>query len=87
MSEPTFDPLLAELADVIEHADPVPASVLVAAKAAFTWRTIDADLAELVADSLAEAAGVRGREAARLLTFRASAIDGEVDAVAVEVEV
>ena len=44
-------------------SEPVPADVVAAAKATFTWRTIDAELAALTFDSVADAdalAGVRG---------------------------
>ena|SRR5215211_7038859 len=63
----------------------VPPEVVSAAKAAYTWRTIDAELAELTFDSVADAdalAGVRGGGAGgpRALTF-------EYDEVVVEVEV
>jgi hypothetical protein len=52
--------------------DPPPAHLLLQAVAAFAWRTIDAELAELVFDSLAEpVAGMRGADQPRLLTFRA----------------
>jgi len=51
MPEPETDPTFATLRSVIERADPVPPPVVAAAKASFTWRTIDSELAELVADS------------------------------------
>ena len=41
------------------------------ARAAWTWRTIDEELAELVFDSAAELTGVRSEDTARQLTFRA----------------
>jgi hypothetical protein len=51
--------------------EPVPASVLQAARDAFAWRLIDAELAELVADSAFEMAdaGIRGGWDPRLVTF------------------
>ena len=45
------DPMFATLRSVIDRADPVPQAVVAAARAAYTWRTIDAELAELTADS------------------------------------
>ncbi len=57
MSEPTADPMFATLRNVIDHADPVPQAVVDAARAAYTWRTIDAELAELTADSAMASAG------------------------------
>lgn len=80
----------SELLGLLRQAvarDEVPADVVAAAKAAFTWRTIDAELAELAYDSfeeLAPLAGVRGSSGGaggpRALTFEAG------DAV-IEVEV
>lgn len=64
--------LLAVLRDVLEEVDPVPAGLADAARAALSWRTVDAELAELVADSALEQAGVRSTRAPRLLTFTAA---------------
>lgn len=76
------DTLLAALGDVL-RADP-PAEVIEAAKDLFTWRTVDAELAELTYDSLLDAApaAVRAIDQPRILTFEADglAIDVEVDA-------
>jgi hypothetical protein len=76
----------AELEDELRQAaarfDPVPREVLERAVAAFTWRTIDDDLAELVFDSLIDrdgAALVRGRHEPRLLTFQGGAMSIEVE--------
>ncbi len=84
MAEPAFDLLLEELRSVVDRVDPTPEPVLAAAKEAFAWRTIDAELAELTADSLATAGGVRATDGARLLTFHATGVDVDVE---VEVEV
>jgi hypothetical protein len=43
--------LLAEVARAAELADPVPAELLEAARASPTWLRVDAELAELLADS------------------------------------
>lgn len=62
---------------VAERVDPVPPWLLQAAVDCFTWRTVDADLAELVFDSLVdqgEEALVRGPEQGRLLTFEATGL-------------
>lgn len=74
----TDDELVEAIKAGLELTDPVPESALEAAKAAFTWRTIDAELAELVYDS-AEAGlvGVRG-ESARQVTFRSPGVEIEV---------
>jgi hypothetical protein len=57
------EPLVAALRGLFARADPVPAVVLEAARAALGWRRLDADLAELLADSALESdafAGTRG---------------------------
>jgi hypothetical protein len=79
MAEPMFEPLLRELRDVVDKADPIPGHVLAAAKAAFSWRTIDAELAELDNDSLVAGAAVRAADAARLLTFEGPDVEVEVE--------
>jgi hypothetical protein len=62
--------LLSELREVLQQLDPVPPEVTSAARAAFGWRTVDAELAELIEDSaLAPNAGIRGHGGPRLLTF------------------
>jgi hypothetical protein len=78
--------LLSELRAAAAHIDPVPEAVIEAARASWTWRTIDAELAELTYDSWTEdkeLAGVRGAAAAtsRLLSFEARdvALELEID--------
>jgi len=71
--------LLASLGAALEAADPLPESVIEAAKATFTWRTIDAELASLVFDSAAgELAGVRSSEATRQMTFSTPGVEIEL---------
>ncbi len=72
------DDLLDLLGRALEAADPVPDHVLDGARAAFTWRTIDTELAELVFDSTQELAGVRAAEANRQVTFKAPGVEIEV---------
>ena len=69
--EMTDEMLLATLRSAAAVREPVPAGVLQAARAAFSWRLIDAELAELVADSALELApaGTRGGRESRLVTF------------------
>jgi len=82
MNPTTHDPddrLLEELAAALEATDPVPERFVEAAKASFTWRTIDAELAELVFDSAeGELAGVRGVDSTREITFRTPSFEIEV---------
>lgn len=85
---PDDDRLLDALRDIANRADPVPDTLITAAKATLTWRTIDAELAELTADSLLEdrpLAEVRGFAAAgpRLVTFEAPAVTVEVEVTTV----
>lgn len=70
--------LLIALGRAVEAADPVPETVLVGARAAFVWRTIDAELAEIAFDSAEDLAGVRGDEVNRQVTFRAPGVEIEV---------
>ena len=70
-------------ARIVSHLDPVPPLVDEGARAAFGWRTIDADLAELMrdsADELAEA-GVRGPGGPRQLSFESPALGIELEVV------
>lgn len=76
--------LLAALRAVADSADPVPPSVVEAAKAGITWRSIDAELAELAYDSLLDDAllvGTRSETAPRSLTFEAAGVVMEVEVV------
>lgn len=72
------DELLGLLGQALATADPVPEHVLDGARAAFTWRTIDAELAELVFDSAEDLAGVRAGDANRQVTFKAPGVEIEV---------
>lgn len=71
--------LLDRLAAALDAYDPLPESVIDAAKASFTWRTIDAELASLVFDSAAEElVGVRSADASRQMTFRTPGVEIEL---------
>lgn len=62
--------LLAELRATVIRTDPVPARVTEAAIAAFDLRSLDAELAELIADSAVDAGAlVRGGAETRLVSF------------------
>jgi hypothetical protein len=68
------DELMALLKRALEREDPVPADAVRVAKEAWTWRSIDAELAALTYDSAvdtSELAGVRGgpATATRALSF------------------
>lgn len=74
------DEMLELVARALCAAEPVPDHVVAGARAAWTWRTIDEELAELVFDSASELTGVRGaaEDTARQLTFRAPGMEIEV---------
>jgi hypothetical protein len=80
LDEAEAQALLARLGDALRAAEPVPEHVLAGARGAFTWRTIDAELAELVFDSATELMGVRGgaEDTARQVTFQAPGVEIEV---------
>jgi hypothetical protein len=71
--------LMASLGRALEAADPMPPWLLESAKSAYVWRTIDAELAELVFDSAVdELVGVRSTDTARQVTFRGPGVEVEV---------
>ena len=72
---------MAELAAAVEEETAVSDRRRTAARAAFTWRTIDAELAELLHDSALDAgAAVRsGSDGPRMLSFRRAAVTLEVE--------
>lgn len=75
------DALMAELQDLAARVDPPPENLREAARWAFSWRTVDSELAELVADSATEApalTGVRAEGGPRLLTFESPRLEVEV---------
>ncbi|MDQ3468266.1 MAG: hypothetical protein M3487_00595 [Actinomycetota bacterium] len=74
----TDDELVELLGAALRAAEPVPERVVHAARGAWTWRTIDEELAELVFDSALESSGVRSEDTARQLTFRAPGVEIEV---------
>jgi hypothetical protein len=64
------DQLLALLKDAITTEGSVPASFVQAGRAAYAWRTIDAELAELAYDSATAESATRAEAATlRALTF------------------
>ncbi|TWG95379.1 hypothetical protein L615_004900000160 [Nocardioides sp. J9] len=80
----TDDELMAALDEAVAEADAVPDRRREAARAAFTWRSVDAELAELLHDSALDAgAAVRSAGAAatgpRSLAFGRSGLTLEVE--------
>jgi hypothetical protein len=81
MYEPD-DELEAELRRLAADREPVPAELVQAALDAFGWRDIDAELAELVYDSLVDADAaslVRGPADQRLVSFAVGGITIDVE--------
>jgi hypothetical protein len=77
---PDDETLLRRIGEAYEAIDPVPGLVLVAARAAFGWRRVDAALAELTADSAEAApAGIRGQDGPRLLVFTGAEVAVEIE--------
>jgi hypothetical protein len=79
--EMTDDELMAALADAVAESDAVPERRREAAHAAFTWRNIDEELAELLHDSALDAgAAVRSSATTvRALAFGRGAVTLEVE--------
>jgi hypothetical protein len=79
----TDDELLAELGAVLRRLEGPPPEALEAAKGLFALRTLDAELAALVFDSIeaeiAEPAGLRAAGQPRILTFEADGLTVEVE--------
>ena len=81
MTDVKLEEFYEELSRVVRERDRVPADVVSAAKAAFTWRSVDEELAALVYDSADDTpalAGVRGGSA-RQLTFSAPELTIELE--------
>lgn len=77
------DELFKLVGEAMGFTAPVPRQVIEAAYGAFTWRTIDAELAELAFDSALADAGTRAvATGQRELTFRASGV--EIEAIVVD---
>jgi hypothetical protein len=66
------DRLLAELQKMVDGS--VTDTSLELARAAYDWRTMDDELAELVADSLLETSGVRAHAGPRMVTFQGASV-------------
>jgi hypothetical protein len=74
----------AELRAMFSQVDPVPQRLDDAARTAFTWRTVDAELADLMRDSAEEEAGalVRSGGGPRQLSFESPRLGIELEVVA-----
>jgi hypothetical protein len=82
MTEEPRDELEEELRRLAAGREPVPAALFQAAVDAFAWRDIDAEIAELVFDSLLNsdaATQVRGPAGPRLVSFSAGEVTIDVE--------
>ena len=82
MTEQELDQFTGRLRALGRRMDPTPPAVTAAAKAAFEWRTVESELAELTYDSWMddrELAGVRSSGGRRQLTFEAPGLTVEVE--------
>ena len=71
--------LIEALSRALDATDPIPDHVVEAAREAIFWRTIDAELAELVFDSSTELlTSVRGADLVRQVTFRSPGVEIEI---------
>lgn len=67
---PHDDDLIGLLSETLDAIDTPPPTLVDAARGAYTWRTVDAEIAALVADTTtALPAGTRSATATRVLTF------------------
>ena len=76
------DGLEDELRLLAASREPVPPRLIQAAIAAFGWRDLDSELAELTFDSRAEQAGValvRGASAPHLMSFQAGELTVDIE--------
>lgn len=74
------DELLARLDTALTHSEPDDRIAIELGEAAFEWRTLDAELADLTADSATlVSAAVRSGEQPRLMTFEGLGITIELE--------
>jgi hypothetical protein len=78
-NETSYEQLLSRLRSTATALDPVPDDVVRVSQGLYALRTLDADLAELVADSLDTAGAVRGPAAVRLLAYEANGVTLELE--------
>jgi len=80
-SDRNDDELLAELRAAAARTEAVPPEALAAARSAFAWRTMDAELAELTGAGAGaeELALIRSTDLPTLLTFEGAGLTVEVE--------
>lgn len=75
--------LLRRIGAMFDHVDPVPDAVAAAAKSAFGWRDMDAQLAALVDAEQMIGSATRAHGEHRLLTFEAPGVTVAIEATEV----
>jgi hypothetical protein len=80
MDAPDDAALLARLDDLLTRLEPGEGPAIELGEAAYDWRTLDAELAHLTADSAMLApAGIRSGEQPRLATFTSASLSVELE--------
>lgn len=72
--------LLRRISAMFDHVDPVPDAVATAARSAFGWRDMDAQLAELIDAEQLVGSATRAHGEHRLLTFEAPGVTVAIEA-------
>jgi hypothetical protein len=72
--------LLRRIGTMFDHIDPVPDAVMAAARSAFAWREMDAQLARLVDAEQLVGSAIRAHGEHRLLTFEAPGVTVAIEA-------
>jgi len=72
--------LLRRIGKMLDEVDPVPGDVLAAARSAFAWRDLDAQLARLVDAEQLVGSATRAHGEHRLLTFEAPGVTVAIEA-------
>jgi hypothetical protein len=75
--------LLRRVGTMFDHLDPVPDAVVTAARDAFGWRDMDAQLARLVDAEQLVGSAIRAHGEHRLLTFEAPGVTVAIEATEV----
>ena len=75
--------LLKRIGVMFDHVDPVPDAVLAGARSAYTWRDMDAQLAQLIDEEQLVGSATRAHGEHRLLTFEAPGMTVAIEATEV----
>ncbi len=76
--------LLRRVSAMFDHIDPVPHAVTAAARSAFAWHDLDAQLARLIDSEQLVGSSTRAHGEHRLLTFEAPGVTVAIEATEVD---